>query len=85
MTTVFTVQFNLQSKPPTQKIQIAKTRHNQNGGGQSTCNDFSCDYSRHMFAKEKEFYSGNETYVLTNEVDATKCQSNNETTFSDSG
>ena len=38
-----------------------------------------------MFAKEKEFYSANETYVLTNEVDATKCQSNNETTFSDSG
>ena len=39
----------------------------------------------YIFAKEKEFYSANETYVLTNEEDATKCQSNNETTFSDSG
>ena len=40
--------------------------------GRSACNDFSCDYSRCIFAKEKEFYSAHEAYVLTNEEDATK-------------
>ena len=34
--------------------------------------DFSCDYLRCIFAREKEFYSANEAYVLTNEEDATK-------------
>ena len=36
------------------------------------CNDFSCDYFRCIFAKEKEFFSANEAYVLTNLEDATK-------------
>ena len=31
-----------------------------------------CDYLRCIFAREKEFYSANEAYVLTNEEDATK-------------
>ena len=43
-----------------------------NERGRSACNDFSCDYFRCIFAKEKEFYSANEAYVLTNEEDATK-------------
>ena len=34
--------------------------------------DFTGDYLRCIFAREKEFYSGNEAYVLTNEEDATK-------------
>ena len=34
--------------------------------------DFSCDYLRCIFAREKEFYSANEVYVLTNEEYATK-------------
>ena len=34
--------------------------------------DFSCDYLRCIFAREKEFYSANEANVLTNEEDATK-------------
>ena len=54
--------------------------------GRRACNDFFCDYFRCIFAKEKEFYSANEAYVLTNEEDATKSfnsvNSNNETTFS---
>ena len=58
----------------------------KNERGRSACNDFSCDYFRCIFAKEKEFYSANEAYVLTNEEDATKSfnsvNSNNETTFS---
>ena len=37
-----------------------------NERGRSACNDFSCDYFRCIFAKEKEFYSANEAYVLTN-------------------
>ena len=57
-----------------------------NERGRSACNDFSCDYFRCIFAKEKEFYSANEAYVLTNEEDATKSfnsvNCNNETTFS---
>ena len=44
----------------------------KNERGRSACNDFSCDYFRCIFAKEKEFYSANEAYVLTNEEDATK-------------
>ena len=40
--------------------------------GRSACNDFSCDYYRCIFVKEKEFYSVNEAHVLTNEEDATK-------------
>ena len=40
--------------------------------GRSACNDFKSDYFRCIFAKEKEFYSENEAYVLTNEEDATK-------------
>ena len=62
MTTVFTVKFNRQSKPLIQRIQM----------GRSACNDFSCDYYRCIFVKEKEFYSVNEAHVLTNEEDATK-------------
>ena len=70
MTTVFTVKFNRQSKPLTQRIQIAKNLKNERG--RSACNDFSCDYFRCIFAKEKEFYAANEAHVLTNEEDATK-------------
>lgn len=59
----------------------------KNGWGGSAFDDFSCDYSRRIFAKEKELYSANGAYALTNEGDPTKCfysvmQSNNETTFS---
>ena len=57
------MKFNLQSKHAITK----------NGWGQSSGNNFSCDYPRHVFVKEKEFYSVNGAYVLTNDEDATKC------------
>ena len=44
----------------------------KNERARSACNDFSCDYFHCIFAKEKEFYSANGAYVLTNEEDATK-------------
>ena len=66
------MKFNLQSKHAITK----------NGWGQSSGNNFSCDYPRHVFVKEKEFYSVNGAYVLTNDEDATKCfYSVNKTTF----
>ena len=40
--------------------------------GRSACNDFSYDYFRPIFPKEKEFYLANEAYVITNEEDVTK-------------
>lgn len=64
------MQFNRQSKPLAPRIQIAKNLKNERG--QRACNDFSCDYFRFIFAKEKEFYTANEAYVLTNEEDGTK-------------
>ena len=72
LTTIFTVKFNLQSKPLTQRIQIANARHNQHWLRRKHCNDAS-DHSRCTFAKEKEFYSANGAHVLTNQEDVTKC------------
>ena len=72
LTTIFTVKFNLQSKPLTQRIQIANARHNQHQLRTKHCNDAS-DHSRCTFAKEKEFYSANGAHVLTNQEDVTKC------------
>ena len=66
------MKFNLQSKPLTQRIQIANARHNQHWLRRKHCNDAS-DHSRCTFAKEKEFYSANGDHVLTNEEDVTKC------------
>ena len=33
--------------------EIAKAYHNENDGGRSACNDFSCDYFRCICAKEE--------------------------------
>ena len=44
----------------------------KNERARSAYNDFSRDYFRCIFAKEKEFYAANEVYVLKNEEDATK-------------
>ena len=44
----------------------------KNERGRSACNDFYRDYLRCIFAREKELYSANEAYVLTNEEYATK-------------
>ena len=66
------MKFNLQSKPLTQRIQIANARHNQHWLRRKHCNDAS-DHSRCTVAKEKEFYSANGAYVLTNEEGVTNC------------